>query len=196
MANDKDSISGLYHIRAPLTSAGPGLDGYVGVAECLQTRKKQHFSALRRRTHGNPKLQAEYDRAEGQLQFWVIRKCPIDEALLRESLLVPRAEHHLNRQPGGGVARGACFDEKLRRLHDYEMRSQKPKATPAGATDVQADGRHEQRGGNIPNVAAAGALFAGLIFAGFVAWRYYKRWRERKDSHAGQDQPARQHRPS
>jgi hypothetical protein len=105
----------LYHIRDFEESSGPGFDGYVGITQNPRQREKQHFDALRSGSHRNEKLQAAYNAAPNRYRFWLLTSGPCEVIEARERLLVPRRNHKLNKQMGGGRSRGISQDEAVRR---------------------------------------------------------------------------------
>lgn len=105
--NDTDKgLWYVYHLRDAEKSAGFGHDGYLGITRNPARRKQQHMAALAAGRHRNLKLQTEHEASAGGLQFWIVSSGTREQVLARERLLVPKADHHLNRQIGGGPLRG------------------------------------------------------------------------------------------
>lgn len=138
----------LYHLRDPHRSAGFGHDGYVGITRAPDRRKLQHLSALAAGRHRNPKLQAEHNSARQGLQFWIVSSGSREEVLARERLAVPRANHHLNVQQGGGPLRGMTQEEasiaatRTPNHHSQTKDSHKPisMATSSGTGQAASSG--------------------------------------------------------
>ncbi|CAJ7239719.1 Uncharacterised protein [Burkholderia pseudomallei] len=104
----------LYHIRDSDNSYGPGHDGYIGITDNPQRRKKQHFDALAKGRHRNEKLQAAYDAAPHRFKFWLLTSGPRETIEARERLFVPKRDHLLNKQVGGGRNRGMSKEDAIR----------------------------------------------------------------------------------
>lgn len=117
MSGNQNTEHYLYHIRDPETSFGFGYDGYIGITDNPSRRRGQHFDALKRGEHSNERLQDAYNRSTCGLQYWVLTSGPKEEIEARERLLVPKPNHHLNKQVGGGSQRGMSQDEAIEAIH-------------------------------------------------------------------------------
>lgn len=101
----------LYHIRDPELSHGFGYDGYIGITNNPKRRRKEHLDALENKNHCNERLQELHNRASYGLQYVVLTEGPREQIEARERLLVPKPNHHCNKQVGGGSRRGISQDE-------------------------------------------------------------------------------------
>lgn len=141
----------LYHIRDSENSCGPGYDGYIGITDNPQRRRKQHFDALAKGRHPNEKLQAAYDTAPHRFKFWLLTSGPRKTIEARERLFVPRRDHLLNRQVGGGRNRGMSREDAIRATcgasSAAETREQGAKRGGASARGYAAGCAEHQSGG-------------------------------------------------
>lgn len=167
----------LYHIRNAETSFGLGHDGYVGYTDNPQRRKKQHFSKLEKNKHSNQALQNAYNASPDAFQFWIAKRASLEEVQASERLLVPRQNHHLNKQKGGGPARGMSkvaavdiltADEKVRRADRSAKRSTN-KGEPCQEPNAGAGPRAASVGSGgllLADVAAAAGVVTATAASG------------------------------
>lgn len=136
----------LYHIRDAECSSGVGFDGYVGITDNPYRRKKQHFEALAKGCHPNEKLQAAYNKAPHRYRFWLVTAGSKESIEARERLFVPKDDHLLNKQKGGGHRRGMSQEEAIRAISDTaeavkdELRKERDDAN-TGATGNSTSSR-------------------------------------------------------
>lgn len=145
----------LYHLRDPQKSAGFGNDGYVGITRDPARRKKQHFSALIAGRHRNAKLQTEHDASPEGMQFWIVSSGAREEVLARERLLVPKANHHLNIQQGGGPLRGMSKEDATTAASSKACEDAKPKS----------EGNRSTASNGVKSATSASSV-AGPVLAG------------------------------
>ncbi|NMM21660.1 MAG: hypothetical protein HHJ15_17205 [Rhodoferax sp.] len=103
----------LYHLRDRENTGGFGSDGYIGISDNFSRRKKQHFDALSKGSHTNERLQAAYNKYPKKIEFYLVTSGAKKEVEARERLLVPKPNHHWNKQTGGGPSRGMSKDEAI-----------------------------------------------------------------------------------
>lgn len=72
--------SGIYYIRSKINNTM-----YIGSAQNLSTRKKQHFTSLKRGTHHNKHLQNHYNKyGEFDLHFQILEFIPDKTKLIEQ----------------------------------------------------------------------------------------------------------------
>lgn len=77
--------SGIYGFRAVGHSRGTDRSIYVGQAQNMRKRVRNHFSACKRKSHGNPILQRIVDKyGAHQLEIILFEECPVAELDERE----------------------------------------------------------------------------------------------------------------
>lgn len=159
----------LYQLRDPSTSAGLGFDGYHGITgRPPKQRFHEHMKACASGQHPNPKVQALYDNAGGQLEFSVVRSGTEEQILASEGLLVRRAGMHANVQTGGGRLRGRTYDGLVDLLHGKQRRSGQNRFDKPGANALA--GPSGSGGGQLALIICVGTL----IVAG-VSYMLYRR---------------------
>lgn len=166
MGDKKEALHFLYHIRESEESSGFGFDGYIGITNSLERRKKQHFDALNAGTHSNKKLQAAYNQSANGLQFFVVASGTREEVEARERLLAPKPNHHWNKQVGGGNQRGMSRDGAI----DVIQRAEKSRSGRAekGGTKSAASGKSasgSSRANSGVGTAGAGVAAGGAAEA-------------------------------
>lgn len=166
----------LYHIRNRESSSGFGFDGYIGITNDLSRRKKQHFAALAKGNHKNERLQAAYDAAPGDVEFYVVASGTKDEMAARERLLVPRRNHHWNKQIGGGPNRGmtrgeaAASAHRGQRTQTDDSGGHAGERTSAKGEDVHRDRTRRSGGGQLKRAVGKGATAApGIAMCADIA---------------------------
>ena len=66
---------------------------YIGQSENIFIRKKQHFSALKHKTHNNKQMQKEFTAQKGRSFRWdVVEFCDIKELNKREKYWIDQYE--------------------------------------------------------------------------------------------------------
>lgn len=157
MASSEQASYFLYHLRDPETSSGTGFDGYVGITADLRRRGRQHFAALERGNHPNQNLQLPHDASEDGLLIWLVTSGPEREILSRERLLVPKANHHLNGQVGGGRLRGMTEEEAIRNIFKRNSES----STSGRGFSASGNKRESHVPGGFEGMARMGAAASG-----------------------------------
>lgn len=151
-----DDTCVLYHLCDPEHSSGFGFDGYIGITNDFNRRRREHMDALARGIHGNHRLQKLYWDAGGHLQMHLVRSGSREQMFAAEALLVPCNNLHANRQRGGGPLRGRPVDELLRlsRSQPVDMPRAVLARSPSAARELA--------------VAAAVAVAVVIVIAGVV----------------------------
>lgn len=119
----------LYHVRDPKKSSGVGYDGYIGVTDNFKRRQQQHFSTLDHGTHPNGRLQTAHSKAKAGLRMHFVAVGDKESIEARERLFVPKPNHHLNQQTGGGRSRGLSSEDAIDKISPERPDSSQPEAT-------------------------------------------------------------------
>lgn len=170
----------LYHLRDPHDSFSFGHDGYVGITRDPGRRKVQHMSALFAGHHRNSRLQAAHDASSNGLQFWIVASGTREEVLARERLVVPKANHYLNIQRGGGPLRGMTEKDAITaafrpadRHHEPRNVSAPPRGTAAKSTSatpsVDGVGLVSSEVAGVRTVFAGAGMTAAIVGTGLLS---------------------------
>lgn len=110
-----NSISGIYEI---VNNENGKI--YIGSAENLDKRKRNHFSQLSRGVHHSVYLQNAYNKyGVDRFEFCIVEYCPVDKLLEREQYYIDTLlpEYNISRKAGSplGIKRS---DETKRKLSE------------------------------------------------------------------------------
>lgn len=86
----KDIVTGVYLIVTPNGSA------YVGSSNNIYRRWSEHRRNLRRGKHHSTRLQAAWEKHQGNLEFAIICRCSIEELELMEQKYIDALKAELN----------------------------------------------------------------------------------------------------
>ena len=111
----KEIICGVYSITTPSGSI------YVGSSHNIKRRWCEHRSTLRSRKHRSTRLQAAWDKYNGELDFKILEVCPPDHIEEREQFYINMLGAKLNTTPYvGNVWCNPETREKFKKIHGSE----------------------------------------------------------------------------
>jgi group I intron endonuclease len=105
-------ISGIYKIQSKCKPERV----YIGSAKSFQKRWYFHITSLRKNNHHAIKLQRHFNKyGEDDLNFSIIKMCPIEELLIAEQYFIDIYHPYFNSSPNAISGLGRCHSAESRK---------------------------------------------------------------------------------